>query len=383
MPAPGSTTRSGRVLSVTRAGALALQLPGGEIVTVAGAGAAKVGDLVTLTPGSDGSPAGVEIAFSHPTGEFPAPRSDAMRLSQGRWQALRRREAILAGTRAFFRDAGFLEVETPLIVSSPGTEVHLDAVEVTITPHPGAGPRPGYLITSPEYHMKRLLAAGGPPIFSLGRVFRDGERGAHHRPEFTMLEWYRPWAGYEALMEDCERWLLALAGGTTLRYQGETLDLEPPWPRVRFYDAMRERAGLIAPERLDPDALLEAFVDRVEPTLGRGRPELLIEWPITMAALARPAPHDPRVAERFEVFAAGLELGNAFGELTDAAEQRRRCEADNAERLALGRPAYPLDEDFLDALAQGMPPSAGIAVGLDRLVMLLLDAATIDDVLAF
>ncbi|TNF28208.1 MAG: EF-P lysine aminoacylase GenX [Deltaproteobacteria bacterium] len=306
-----------------------------------------------------------------------------MAFARGRFDALRRRAELLDRTRAWFRDAGFLEVETPLLVESPGTEVHLDPVPARLTPRPGAAPEPRWLITSPELHMKRLLAAGSPPIFQLARVFRDGERGYRHRPEFTMLEWYRPWAGYEALMEDCEGWIRTLAGSDRLVYQGRAIDLTPPWPRLRFFDALRERADVVEPERLDPDQQLMAFVDRVERTLGVDRPEFLIEWPITMASLARRAPHDPRVAERFELFIAELELGNAFGELTDAAEQRERCVSENAERREQGRPELPLDEAFLGALTDGMPPSAGIAVGIDRVIMLLTDAASIDEVVAF
>ena len=342
----------------------------------------RPGDLVVLRrTGRDAW--SLEIAFSHPTGEFPAAGSDAMTLLGGRFAALRRRAELLDRTRAWFRAAGFLEVETPLLVASPGTEVHLDPVPATLVPRAGAAPERRWLITSPELHMKRLLAAGSPPLFQLARVFRDGERGQNHRPEFTMLEWYRPWAPYDALMADCEAWLLALAGSDRIVYQGRAIDLTPPWPRVRFYDALRERAGLVEPERLDPEAQLLAFVERVEQTLGADHPEILLEWPIAMASLARPAPDDPRVAERFELFIAGLELGNAFGELTDAGEQRRRCLAENAERAAQGRPELPLDEAFLTALAEGMPPSAGIAVGVDRVVMLLTDARSIDEVLAF
>lgn len=371
----------GRVLAAI-AGELTL-LADGRIERVSGVvGRCRPGDLVLVRPTSGGAPV-VDVVFRHPSGEFPTPGSDAMAFAGGRFAALHKRAAILDRTRAWFRDAGFLEVETPLLVASPGTEVHLDPVGATLTPRPGAEPEPRWLITSPELHMKRLLVAGAPPIFQLARVFRDGERGHRHRPEFTMLEWYRPWASYDALMNDCEGWLRALAGADHLAYRGQTLDLTPPWPRVRFYDALRERAGLVEPERLDPDQQLVAFVDRVEQTLGAERPEFLIEWPIAMASLARPAPHDPRVAERFELFIAGLELANAFGELTDAAEQRRRCEAENAERQTQGRPEFPLDEAFLAALAEGMPPSAGIAVGMDRVVMLLTDAAAIDDVLAF
>ncbi len=328
----------------------------------------------------------VRRVFAHPTGEFPEPGSDALRLMRdggAGWVRLAQRARLLQRTREWFAGAGFLEVDTPLVVPSAGTETHLAAVPALLTEAPGAPPTQRYLVTSPEYHMKRLLAAGAPPIYQIGKVFRDGERGHLHRPEFTMLEWYRPWAGYEAIMADCEAWLRHLAGGDTLTFRGRTIDLTPPWPRISFKQALRERGGVADPDALSPEDQLAVHVDKVEPTLGQTRPELLTEWPIAMASLARPAPHDPSVAERFELFVAGLELGNAFGELTDAAEQRRRCEADNAERRALGRPEYPIDEDFLGALEQGLPPSAGIAVGLDRVLMLLTDAARIDDVLSF
>ncbi|MFT7580838.1 MAG: lysyl-tRNA synthetase class 2 [Myxococcota bacterium] len=324
-----------------------------------------------------------DVIHRHPGTDYPVGSVDGQRLDGAHWARLKQRATAVAQTRRFFTESlGLLEVETPILVRSAGTEVHLDAVAATLTPRPGAQPEPRYLITSPEHHMKRLLAAGAPPIFQVSRVFRDGERGQNHRPEFTMLEWYRPWAGYEALMTDCERWLGDLLG-PKLSYQGQTVDLEGPWPRLTFREALRERGGVADPDALSPDAQLEVLVDRVEPTLGRERPEFLTEYPIAMASLARPAPHDPSVAERFELYVAGLELGNAFGELTDAAEQRRRCEADNTERVALGRAPYPLDEDFLAALADGMPPSAGIAVGLDRVLMLLMDTDRIDDVLAF
>ncbi len=351
---------------------------------------ARPGDLVVLAPDArEGAPnprgpLRVWVSRPHPTGDFPAADSpDRGLLSPDRWRLLRRRAELSDATRAFFRVRGFLEVETPLIVASAGTEVHLAATTVEHTRAPGEPARRGFLITSPENHMKRLLAAGAPPIFQLCRVFRDGERGSRHRPEFSMLEWYRPWAGFESLLDDCEELLTELAGSPRLSWQGQSLDLARPFERVAFFDALRERGGIVEPERLTTDEQLSAFVDHVEPTLGHGRPQFLVEWPIAMASLARPKPGDPSVAERVELFAAGIELANGFGELTDADEQRRRCLVDNDERRALGLPVYPLDEDFLAALDAGMPPSAGIALGFDRLVMLLADAATIDEVVAF
>lgn len=321
-------------------------------------------------------------------GEWPpslgAPGADLGRFVGARWDRLAARSRLLRATREWFHREGFLEVETPLVVPSPGTEAHLDPVGVRLSEAPGVAAAQRWLITSPEYAMKRLLAAGAGPIYQLGKVFRDGERGGRHRPEFTMLEWYRPDApSYEVVMDDCERLVRSLAGGDSLSYRGRRYALDGPWPRHRFFDLLRERADLAHPESLGPDAWLMALVDRLEPTLGADGPEFLIEWPIELASLSRMKPDDPRVAERFELYFAGIELANAFSELTDAAEQRARCEADNALRRALGKPELPLDEDFLGALAAGLPPSAGIALGFDRLVMLLTDAASIDDVLAF
>lgn len=392
------------MLTATEDGVLILLAEGRSVALsgVEGAATCRPGDLVSLTGPDEptgpetaaattegqaaSAPSGLraQVVWRHPTGEFPAPGSDALRLGSGlRWSHLRRRAEALDTTRAFFRHEGFLEVETPVLVVSAGTEVHLAAVPATLRPRDGAPPEPRYLSTSPEYHMKRLLAAGSPAIFQVARVFRDGERGARHRPEFTMLEWYRPFAGYEDLMRDCEAWLVALAGGTTLRYRGHEVDLTPPWPRLSFHEALRTLGGVDDPDALTPDEQLEILAVRVEPQLGVERPVFLVDYPIEMASLARPKPTDPRRAERFELYIAGLELANAFGELTDAAEQRRRCEADNTTRRSLGLPEYPMDEEFLQALEHGMPPSAGIAVGLDRVLMLLSDTASIDAVVAF
>jgi lysyl-tRNA synthetase class 2 len=200
-----------------------------------------------------------------------------------------------------------------------------------------------------------------------------------------MLEWYRPWVrdGYEALFGDCEALLGQLAGGRHLTWQGRRFDLSPPWRRLGFFEALETRAGLTDPRRLDPDAWFTALVERVEPTLGAEAPEFLTEWPAALASLSRRKADDPEVAERFELYLGGLELANAFAELTDPVEQRARCEADNAERRSLKRPELPLDPRFLGALEAGLPPSAGIALGFDRLAMLLTDSADIADVLAF
>ncbi|MGB0588971.1 MAG: EF-P lysine aminoacylase EpmA [Myxococcota bacterium] len=327
---------------------------------------------------------GMVRTWAHPTGEFPNPLSNDRHLQQPEiWGRLEARARIIGGIRAFFQHHQFLEVETPLVVPSPGTEVHLAPTSVLQSERPGATQVQRYLITSPEYHMKRLLAAGSPPIFQLCKTFRDGERGTHHRPEFTMLEWYRPWATLHTILEDCEDLLKALHPADSLTYRGENIALSGPWPRHPFLRLLSERAGINEPERLNPDEQLTAFVAHVEPRLGRGRPEFVTEYPISMASLARPCPTDPAVAERSELYVAGMEIANAFGELVDADEQRQRCEADNIDRRELGLPELPLDEDFLDSLTQGLPPSGGIALGVDRLIMLLTDSETIDEVICF
>lgn len=379
----------GRVVAVTADGLLLLDrgrlrdLPLGGLGFQRDAALAdvRVGDLVWVRDGR------VELVHRPGRPEWPpsaqTPGSRLAKLGPERWRRLEQRAEIARRVRRWFDDRGFLEVETPLVVPSPGTELHLDPVAVDLSEAPGRTPERRWLITSPEYAMKELLAAGAPPIYQLCRVFRDGERGGHHRPEFTMLEWYRPWVdGYGVIMEDCESLLTTLAG-ERLRWRGQDFDLRPPWPRLRFFDLLRERADIREPEGLGPDRWIEALVDRVEPTLGLTGPELVIEWPVELASLSRQHPKNPLVSERFELYLGRLELANAFGELTDAGEQRRRCELDNLERRRVGKPELPLDDHFLGALTVGMPPSAGIALGFDRLVMVLTDAASIDEVLAF
>jgi lysyl-tRNA synthetase class 2 len=291
--------------------------------------------------------------------------------------ALARRDLLLRQVRAFFHARGFIEVETPLVVPSPGLELHLDALEVA-----GAG----WLITSPEYQMKRLLAAGAPRIFQICKCFRRGEVGPHHSPEFTMLEWYRAESGYEQIMDDCETLVPTLAreltGTTRLRIQDHVLDLTPPWERLTVRQAFERWAGHAPAGDTPSDTFFQSFLDRVEAHLGRSRPTLLHDWPASMAQLARRKPGAPELAERFELFIGGLELANGFGELTDPIEQRSRFKADLAARRRLGKPLYPIDERFLDDLAR-MPASGGVALGLDRLAMLLLGAPDIRDVLAF
>ncbi|HEX4111173.1 MAG TPA: EF-P lysine aminoacylase EpmA [Stellaceae bacterium] len=319
------------------------------------------------------------------------------------------RGRIITAIRDFFAARGFVEVETPALQRSPGMEPHLQAF-ATEWHHPGEGATPLYLHTSPEFAMKKLLAAGMPKIFQLARVFRDGERSPTHHPEFTMLEWYRAGAGYRDLMTDCEdllRACLAAAEATDFRWKDRRCDPTRPFERLSMAEAFRRYCGIdllatapdpnapsfdllaaaaqplgIAPHDGDEweDLFFRIFLDWVEPQLGLEVPTLLYDYPIALAALARSKFEDARLAERFELYAAGLELANGFGELTDPVLQRVRFVADQEKKYRRYRSTYPIDEDFIAALGD-MPDSAGIALGVDRLVMLATGASHIDDVL--
>lgn len=309
---------------------------------------------------------------------------------------LRRRELLTQGVRAFFAARGYREVETPYAVPVPGEEVHLRAWR-TEREDPEGTRRPLWLHTSPEFAMKRLLAAGAGPIFQLARVWRNGEGGPLHAAEFTMLEWYRPGASLAALMDETEALLRAVLPPRII-CRGVTVDLAR-FERLTMAEAFARYVGAdvlatagdapalaaAARARLRPgegweDLFFRLLLERVEPALGRGRPSFLTHWPAAQAALARRDPADPRVALRCELFACGLELANGFEELTDAAEQRARFLADRARRHAIGGPDWPLDEALLAALPE-MPPTTGIALGFDRLVMLATGAERIEQVL--
>ncbi|MFT7621914.1 MAG: lysyl-tRNA synthetase class 2 [Myxococcota bacterium] len=271
---------------------------------------------------------------------------------------LRRRHEVLRGIRSFLDDDGFLEVETPLITRGPAIEPHLDSIPVVVSGESR------WLVTSPEYHLKRLLSSGIERLYSLGKVFRNEERGRHHQPEFTMLEWYRVGEPVEALMRDVEHFV-ALASGRAR-----------PWTRLTVAEALSRWAQPAD----DPAEVVRLLVEFVEPALAELGCVFLTDYPIELASLARPNPADPSVSERFEAYVDGVELANGFGELTDAVEQRRRFEAELLERQRQGLPTPPLDERFLDALACGIPPVSGIALGIDRLLMIGLPAERIDDV---
>ena len=287
-------------------------------------------------------------------------------------QTLMERARIVQTIRAFFVARGYLEVETPHLL--PG-----NAPEAQITPVAAEG---GFLHTSPELCMKRLLAAGYERLFQVCRCWRAGERGRRHLPEYTMLEWYRTGADYHALMAECEALLTALCPAGRLRWQGHSVPLAAPWRRLTVAEAFARHASLGMEAALAAGRFDELIALEIEPQLGFDGPVFLTEYPATCAALARKKPGDPAVAERFELYIAGLELANAFSELTDPVEQRARFAAEEALRRAAGAPPYPVPEKFLAELG-GIGSAAGIALGIDRLVMLLCDAASIDAVTAF
>ncbi|MBV9736176.1 MAG: EF-P lysine aminoacylase GenX [Acidisphaera sp.] len=309
---------------------------------------------------------------------------------------LRRRARLAQAVRAFFDARGYLEVETPYAVPAPGEEVHLRAF-ATVREHTDGAREKLWLHTSPEFSMKRLLVGGAGKIFQLARVWRNAEGSATHAHEFTMLEWYRPGADLTSLMDETEALLRAVLppdpccrGVRTSLAAFERLTVAEAFARhagVGVLASEGDAAALAAeagvalrPGETWEDLFFRLLLDRVEPQLGRARPTFLTHWPASQAGLARRDPADPRVAERFELFVCGLELANAFVELTDPAEQRARFVADRARRHALHGQDWPLDEDFLAALALGMPPAAGIALGFDRLAMIAGGADRIEQV---
>ena len=356
---------------------------------------ARVGDIVEVEGRLKG-----DVFYASGLRVLVPSRGGAVSLSQGVQANLRKRAKIIAGIRQFFDEKGFVEVETPLMVSQPGMEPHLEAFQTMYEM------RQFYLHTSPEYAMKRLLAAGFERIYQICKVFRHEPVGRMHTPEFTMLEWYRAYADYTDIMVDTEYLIAGLAidlyGEPVVRTDQYAVDLTPPWERISVREAMLRYAGVTADpysetaefigqaghstvDRDDsPDvAFFKVFLDRVEPYLGVQKPTILYDYPAPMAALAKRKYSAPDLAERFEVYIAGVELCNAFTELNDPDEQRQRLEEEAAQRVREGNPAYPIDACFLSALEYGMPPSGGIALGVDRLVMLLTGASSIGEVMAF
>ena len=318
------------------------------------------------------------------------------------------RGRIMAALRAWFAGAGFLEVETAALQVSPGNETHLHAFSTGLI-GPDTVNRPRYLRTSPEFACKKLLAAGETRIVDFARVFRNRERGALHHPEFTMIEWYRANEPYEALMADCAAILAEAAraaGSRRFSFRGREIDPFAEPQRITVAEAFARYAGIDLPGTIDKgegdrdrlareaaqagiaygtdddwgDIFSRIIVEKVEPHLGNGCATILYEYPLPQAALARAKPGSDKVAERFEIYACGVELGNAFAELTDAAEQRRRFNAAMDEKERIHGERYPIDEDFLAALAH-MPPASGIALGFERLAMLASGANHIEQVI--
>lgn len=410
VPRPGEEVRvHGRLIRAGTGGGLLLG-PEGERRWCRWPSAGRhpaEGDIVEVEGVMEGEWIGAaQVVVLAPAASAPAAGWEAWAARQ---EALRRslelRARVQAALRAFFADAGFLEVETPALVGAPGQEAHLLLFETT---YRGRPPRDCFLVSSPEHHMKRLLGAGLARIFQMGRAYRNGERSPAHHPEFSMLEWYRAYAGYEEIMADAEALVAAAGravhGATLLQYQGQPLDLTPPWPRLSVGEAFARFAGMDLEPRLGveefrrqgrrccpsvdtadtwEEIFFKVLLERIEPGLaGMGKPVFLLNYPASLAALAK-VRGPGGVAERVEVYAGGLELANGFTELNDPAEQTRRFAAERAKRAALGYPVHPLDKEFLEMLRLGMPPAGGMALGVDRLVMLLADAPRIDEVLAF
>ena len=287
-------------------------------------------------------------------------------------QVLRLRAKAMDAIRRFFGERGFLEVDTPALVPSPGLDVHLQAFDVR---NP-SGARVGWLATSPEYQMKRLICDGAERIFQLCRSYRADEQGTHHEREFTMLEWYRADASSEDVIADTE----ALVAAVATALDAPSAHLAAPWGRMSVTEAFETYAGAMV-DPGDEDRFFRVWAEAIQPQLGRERPVIVNDWPASMASLAKLKPNG--TADRFEAFVRGVELCNGFGELTDPVEQRRRFEQDRAKRRTAGQAVYPIDERFIADLEQGMPESAGNALGVDRLLMLLTGSESIQDVMPF
>jgi lysyl-tRNA synthetase class 2 len=378
----GRVRVGGRVLAVTP-GTVTLADALASLVVHGEALACEPGDLVVVE--GDLSRGGLRRARLVERAPFPAPRGDGA-VARFAWDGvgarLRGRALALAEIRSVFAERGFLEVETPFRVRAPGVDANVDALRA----------EGGFLITSPELHLKRLLVGGLPRVFELARVARADERGTLHEPVFTLLEWYRAFSGQDEIQADTEAVVERVARAVRGRPElvlpdGRRIDVTPPFERITVREAFRRYARVRDASRLareNADRYFELLVGRVEPALARfDKPVFLCDYPISEAALARPSPRDPTVAERFELYAGGVELSNGYGELTDAAEQERRFRAEHARRKRERRRTYPLDRQFLAALAEGMPEAGGNALGVDRLVMLAVGAKSVQDVIAF
>jgi len=302
-------------------------------------------------------------------------RHDQMKLAARKRNFLLRARMVQS-IRAFFIERGYLEIDTPQLISAPAPEVHIEAIR--------AGGR--YLQTSPELCMKRLLASGFPKIFQISRCFRKDERGDLHLPEFSLLEWYRTGIDYQLLMDECESLIRFVSQrldmGEKIPYRANEIDLKRPWERVSVETAFYRYAATSLERALEEGCFDQVLVDEIEPNLGMTRPTFLYDYPAGMAALARLRPDNRALAERFEIYIAGLELANGFSELNDPVEQRSRFERELQIRDTEGKEVYPMPERFLRSL-EHMPDAAGIALGVDRLAMLFSGALKIDEVIPF
>lgn len=319
------------------------------------------------------------------------------------------REQVIDAIRAYFKGRGFHEVEVPLLLPTPSTEPFLEVFKTVLTDDHGHT-SDAFLPSSPEFALKKLLSAGSGSNFTITKSFRNGEgKSSRHNPEFTILEWYETPGDYMSVARDFEKLMIAINTVThkqthTLPYQGKEYSLKAPWERISIAEAFQKYAGIDTETMLDSQKLKIAgqkkgytvgdattweemwnqiIANEIEPRLGIQGPTILYDYPVSQAALSRKKVDDPRFAERWEVYMAGMELGNCFTELTDWKEQEARCLADLAERKRLGKTEYPMDTDFIEALKMGMPPTGGIAVGVDRLAALFADVPRIQDVLFF
>jgi lysyl-tRNA synthetase class 2 len=333
------------------------------------------------------------------------------------WERYFIREKVLTAIRRFFLDRHFHEIETPYLTPSLPPESYLEVFETTLLTR-NRKSMPAYLPTSPEPFIKKLLAAGIGNCFAIPKSFRNTESNSKtHNPEFTILEWYRVGADYTDIMEDCEELLVFIHTylqrmsqqsdvhkSGELMYQGKKINLSSPWERITVSEAYKKYASIDLSKALTVDSLSviakkkgysvskddqweelfdQIFLNEIEPHLGRGRPTIIYDYPSSLAALSRKKESDPRFAERFEFYIEGLELGDAYSELTDWKEQQERFEEEIILRKRLGKTNHPSDVDFIDALRSGMPKAGGIAVGVDRLIMLFSDVTDIADTLFF
>jgi elongation factor P--(R)-beta-lysine ligase len=381
LPAASKPVRVGGRVAFASATELRLADAFGAVVVRGKALESEPGDLVIVSARWNGR----TLTAARIVERLPQPATTAgsefARLAwQGVGPRLQARSRALRVIRDYFEQQAFIEVDVPQRVRAPGVDSNVDALRA----------EGGFLVTSPELPLKRLIVGGIPRCYSLAHAFRHEEQGSLHEPEFLLLEWYRAFAGQPEVEHDTEQVVSlvakALRGKAELvTPDGRRLNARPPFPRISVKEAFARHAGVrdvatLATE--DEDRYFALLVDRVEPALAKlDRPVFLTDYPLSQAALARPSREQVGFAERFELYAGGIELCNGYGELTDPIEQRRRFQAERQARKQTGRRVYPLERRFLAALAEGMPPSGGNALGVDRLVMLATGAPSIQDVI--